>query len=175
MPIFDYVCSGCGSSKEHLYLGSESIPDSIACSCVSSSTRSGVYSFNPVGPIWSGLEDYSKAIYGTSGMMRGQEVRTYKDIKKFEEENSFVRTDPNSVKYRSSVDDMKQEALELDRVAEQDGREAVADHIYKQEMKDATGWTNTQYNRWKEISDACDPTDAQLAGGTNCGNTPDPV
>ena len=175
MPIFDYVCSGCNASKEQIYLGSESIPDTVDCVCGGVSTRSNIHSFRHVGPVWSDLEDYSKAIYGTSGMMRGKEVKTYKDIKKFEDEHCFVRTDTRSAKYRSSVDDMKQESLELNLVAKQGGREAAADHIYKQEMKDATGWTNTQYNRWKEISDACDPTDAQLAGGTVCGNTPDPI
>lgn len=175
MPIFDYICKCCGSSDERLFLGSDVVPDSIPCACGFTSIRSGVYSFNPVGPIWSDLEDYSKAIYGSSGMMRGKEVKTYKDIKKFEEENSFVRTDTSSAKYRSSVDDMKQESLEMNRIRGQDGHEAVADYIYKQEMKDATGWTNSEYNRWKEISDDCKPTDADLSGGTVCGDTPDPV
>lgn len=175
MPIFDYTCSGCGKSEEKIYLGSENIPKTVGCDCGDSAVRSDVNRFGIVGPIWSNLEDYSKAFYGSHGMRNGKEVRSYKDVKKFEEENSYVRLDTGSVKYRSAMDDMKQEALETDRVMASGGHEAVADYIYKQEMKDATGWSDSEYHNWKEISDGCKPTDADLSGGTVCGNAADPV
>tara|TARA_R100000458_G_C8256547_1_gene232602 strand:+ start:561 stop:1085 length:525 start_codon:yes stop_codon:yes gene_type:complete len=154
MPIHRYQCGSCSGVLEELFLGSEKILDELDCDCGGVAKRSQINRFRHVGPVFEDLEAYTGAFYSQKQQANGARVRSYKDVKRFENENNLARISPDSQAWKHQVENAKQEEYEMSCVKQESGRAGVADYIYKKEMQDVTGWSDMKYSRWKTTHDA---------------------
>ena len=154
MPIHRYKCESCGGILEELFLGSEPILEKLDCSCGGVADINQINRFRHVGPVFEDLDAYTGAFYSKRQQANGARVRSYKDVKRFENENNLARISPGSRSWKNQVESSKQESYEMARIKKESGRVGVADYIYKKEMQDTTGWSDLKYSRWKTIHDA---------------------
>ena len=146
MPMFMYECESCSSKFEELFLSPNSKTETTECHfCDNVATKCGVQRFTHVGPVFEGLDDYSIAF--------GKEVKTYKDIKKIEDENGWSRMTHDSKQYKDYVSSSKQELYEMSESYIDGGHVGLADHITMKEVQDGTGWSKSKYKNWKSKSD----------------------
>lgn len=149
MPMFMYECRSCSNKFEELFLSSKSDTSKTSCHfCNESATKCGIQRFTHVGPVSDGLDDYSIAF--------GKEVKTYKEIKKLEDENGWSRMTHDSQNYKDYVSSSKQEMYEMGEAYNKGSYVGVSDHIHKKEMVDSTGWSDSKYNKWKTASDTAE-------------------
>tara|TARA_Y100000034_G_C6800155_1_gene358905 strand:- start:24 stop:524 length:501 start_codon:yes stop_codon:yes gene_type:complete len=139
---------------EELFLGSETVLEKIDCPCGGVAEINQVNRFRHVGPVFEDLDAYTGAFYSTRQQANGARVRSYKDVRRFENENNLARISPGSQSWKDQVESSKQESYEMACIKKEDGRDGVADYIYKKEMQDVTGWSDLKYSRWKTIHDA---------------------
>ena len=154
MPIHRYKCASCSGILEELFLGSDQILDKLDCSCGGVAEKNQINRFRHVGPVFEDLDAYTGAFYSTRQQANGARIRSYKDVKRFENENNLARVTPESRSWKDQVESSKQEEHEMARIKKEAGRGGVADYIYKKEMQDVTGWSDLKYSRWKTIHDA---------------------
>jgi len=146
MPMFMYECSSCGIKFEELFLSSNANTDTTDCShCGKIASKCGVQKFTHVGPVFEGLDDYSIAF--------GKEVKSYKDIKKLEDENGWSRMSHDSQRYKDYVASSKQEMYEMGEAYNKGSHVGLADHITKKEIQDGTGWSDQKYHQWRSKAD----------------------
>lgn len=154
MPIFDYSCTDCNKTFEELFLSGTAPPDIVECHfCDEPAKKNGVQHFRHVGPVFEDLESYTNAFYSQKSQANGKQIRSYKDVQKFEQAqglNRITQESPANVQYRERV---REEEHEMSEVKRTDGRVGVADYIYKKEMQDSTGWSDSKYDKWKSAHD----------------------
>jgi len=154
VPIHEYKCRSCRFLFEELFLGSTPIPEEDKCpECGGVSAKVKVSWFRHVGPVFEDLDSYTSNMYTKKQRAAGKEIRSYKDVKKFEQDNNLCRISPGSSIHRHSVESVREEQYEMSRVENDCGREGVADYIYKKEMQDSTGWSDSKYATWKTMHD----------------------
>lgn len=154
MPIHRYKCESCSGILEELFLGSEPILEKLDCDCGGVAERSQINRFRHVGPVFEDLEAYTGAFYSQKQQANGASIRSYKDVKRFENENNLARVNPDSQAWKHQAESAKQEEYEMACIKNKSGRSGVADYIYKKEMQDCTGWSDLKYSRWKTNHDA---------------------
>ena len=146
MPMFMYECRSCGNKFEELFLSPGAETSQTECHfCDAVAHKCGVQRFTHVGPVFEGLHDYSVAF--------GKEVKSYKDIKKIEDENQWSRVEPGSQAHKDYIYSSKQEMFEMGEAYNEGSHVGLANHIHKKEMLDSTGWSETKYHKWKAASD----------------------
>lgn len=154
MPIFDYSCESCGETFEELFFSTNAPPKLIDCHfCDEKATKHDVHPFRHVGPVFEDLDAYTDAFYSKKAQANGKRVRSYKDVQLFEQENGLDRITYGSSTHLQSVEKVHEEMHEMDQIKKSDGRTGVADYIYKKEMQDSTGWSDSKYKTWKGAHD----------------------
>ncbi len=155
MPIFMYECDSCDNRFEEIFMSRSKIEDVVDCHfCGEDAKRLQVNRFRHIGPVFEGLEDYSQVF--------GREMKTYKQIKKFEEENGMERMAHDSQKYKDYREESIQELYEMSNAANKGGFTGCADHITKKEMQSSTGWSDMKYSKWKST---CEATESAARSG----------
>ena len=149
MPMFMYECDSCSSKFEELFLSSKADTSQTDCHfCDKKATKCSIQHFTHVGPVFEGMDDYSIAF--------GKEVKTYKDIKKLEDENGWSRMTHDSQAYKDYVSSSKQEMYEMGEAYNKGSHVGLADHITKKEIQDGTGWSDHKYQTWRTKADAAE-------------------
>jgi putative FmdB family regulatory protein len=159
MPIYDYVCATCDSRREHLFLAGEPAPDTKDCEdCgLDEAHRSDVNRFRIVGPVFADMERYNSALLTPQQRRSGMEFKSGKEIERYEASNGLRRLDPHSTEARTiRAENMDEDRMYRDRSA-RDGEQAALDHMDKNDVQAATGWTDARYAKQKELSDAIAP------------------
>ena len=157
MPIFMYECGSCNKKFEELFLSRKEIEETVDCHfCDSPASKAGVQRFRHIGPVFEDLEHYTNNFYSAKQRADGKAVRSYKDIQKLEAENNFSRLDPESAEYRNYVESNKQEMFEMGQAYNKGSHVGLTDHIYKKEMQDSTGWSDSKYKKWKSAADTAE-------------------
>ena len=155
MPIFMYECDSCDNRFEEIFMSRSSIEDVVDCHfCGEDANKLQVNRFRHVGPVFEGLEEYSQTF--------GREMKSYKQIKQFEEANGMTRIPHDSQRYADYREESVQELYEMSEAANKGGFTGCADHITKKEMQSTTGWSDMKYSKWKST---CDSTEKAARSG----------
>lgn len=149
MPMFMYECKSCSNKFEELFLSSKTDTAKTECHfCPETATKCSIQLFTHIGPVSGGLDDYSIAF--------GREVKTYKEIQKIEDENGWSRMTHDSQQYKDYVSSSKQEMYEMGEAYNKGSHVGLTDHIYKKEMVEGTGWSDSKYAKWKTAADTAE-------------------
>ena len=149
MPMFMYECRSCDNKFEELFMSANTDTDTADCHfCSETARKCEIQRFTHVGPVFEGLEDYSAAF--------GQEVKTYKDIKRIEDENGWSRMEHGSQAHKDYVSSSKQEMYEMGEAYNKGSHVGLADHISMKEVQDGTGWSKSKYKSWKSAADSAE-------------------
>ena len=156
MPIFEYECSSCKGKNEEIFFPRDDIPDEMNCPCGDTRSRVRVYKISVVGPVWDKLEDYNSTLLSSKERASGKELKSKKDIDRWERERGLVRMDPASSEARMYAEETEAEADTIKKLHKTDGRSGVVDYLDKTSILSGTSWDGAQYNRWKEANDAAE-------------------
>ena len=155
MPIFDFRCSGCDFKFENLFLAGEDVVDSAPCpKCSANSDRVKIGRFRVVGPVFEHMEFYENALLSKSERRAGARFKSAKEITNWEEERGLSRLSHDTSQYNQYIEESLYEAHTMSSIKNTDGRSGVADWIEKTETLESTSLNNSQYSRYKELSDA---------------------
>lgn len=154
MPWMEYECNK-GHRFDELFLGTETVPDVLACRCGALADRRTVYRFRVVGPVFEHLETYEKALFTDRERAQGKRIRSAKDIAAAEREQGIHREDATF--YRVAREEMQHEDWQIKQAADGDSEKAL-DFVEDMQMKEATGWDNKQLNEYKEAVNAVEAT-----------------
>jgi hypothetical protein len=151
MPLHRFCCT-LGHTIEELFRISDDVPDALVCPrCGDRAVRTvGVVYTN--GPVWDGLEFYNQALLSPAQRRAGQEFKTASQIARWEREQGLQRTSDPERKFWAEKG--RDETSTRKRIVSEDGQQAEAKWVYKQEMQDSTGWSDSQYIDWKDKNDA---------------------
>ena len=61
-------------------------------------------------------------------------------------------------RYKDYVSNAKQEMYEMGEAYNKGSHVGLTDHIYKKEMIDGTGWSESKYAKWKSKADVVETT-----------------
>lgn len=171
MPVFDYECSKCNARFEEVFLCGETIEDVMPClSCDSPCERVLIYAFHCNGLEDHQLESMEKALFTTKQRAaghklrqsdsselrkRGEELRfkTHSDLRRFEDSRGWRRLDPKASEYKNRMDELMDDDSDIKRIQTTDGADAAADFINKSDIREKTGWSSSQYDRWRNLTD----------------------
>jgi len=155
MPFYDYEC-GNGHVHEAMVDASRCNELRVCPSCQADARKVWLQAPGLMGPIFSNVEQYEGALLTKRQRESGVRITSKKDLDALEAKHGLTRVDPNSRAQRARMADQKDEARDIERIKATEGRAAVADHLAKTTMKQAMGWDNNQYGRWKELKDAAE-------------------
>lgn len=154
MPLYNYTCTD-GHTFEELVKQNSYGP--IACEvpgCTCIANRDTVYEVTTVGPVFEKLEEFNKTLLSNKQRRAGFELKSKAQIEAFEEKNNLRRRDPNSISTKQAISDCLDDHHDISNIKKRDGQKAAADHVYKTEMQQATGWNDAKYANWKRGHDA---------------------
>lgn len=151
MPLFDYTCGTCGFEEEELVDDAAVV---LPCACKGSRRARTVARLHVVGPVFSGMEDFEKATLGVQQMKAGVRFRGAKDIEKWEHERGLERASAAEIARMHEFN--HDESNTMKRVEREGGTQAVQDYALRTEVQERTGWSDSQYTRWKEHTDAAE-------------------
>jgi hypothetical protein len=144
MPIINYTCSSGHRVRRIMY---QDIPDKVPCHCGLDAHRK-ISTFVLGSEVFFDLAQSEDMILGKN---RKTSFRDAKDKKAWEKEQGVV---PCSAKeMRESREYATDQIVDQEKIIATGGVEAWYDHGDKQEIIEKTGWTDSQYNRWKEVND----------------------
>lgn len=154
MPLYDYTCTDGHTFEELVEQDSfGTMPcDYEECTCIAN--RSTVYVVATIGPVFEKLEEFNKTLLSNKQRRAGAELKTKSQIEAFEEKNNLRRRDPNSVSTKQAISDCLDDHRDISTIKERDGVNAAADHVYKTEMQQSTGWNDARYTNWKRGHDS---------------------
>ena len=159
-----YRCSG-GHQFDELFLGTETVPDVLACNCGKLADRRTVYRTNIVGPVFEHLEKYESVLFSPAERRAGARIRSKADLERVENEQGIYREDASF--YRVARDEQMHEAHLIQKAGEAGGREGAMDFVDDMNIKEKTGWDDRQLNVWKEQVNAVEasaPEPASVSG-----------
>jgi len=182
VPCYEHVCD-CGWKTEDLYRRHHDAPDTdvpVALECPSCGGRAT----RPVsktyvnGPVFEGLERFNNALVphkmrkervevidGELCEVGPLELKTAKDIERFEESQGLVRTEPGSDRWNQVIEAQKDDASSIEAAVRTGGMDGGGDYIAKTEIQESLGWGETRYNTWKSQTDEAQRSyDADAAG-----------
>jgi len=174
MPLFDYTCE-CGAGDVDVLVFGDPDMQPHSCSlCGKTMQRKGVYKLTTVGPVWANVEAYERALLTPQERASpeqgglGLRITGPDDVRILEErmlqQHGLRPLDPSSAECVQSIErDLDLEA-ESRRVLREEAKhapmevaiEAAAQHIEKVEIKEESGWTDTEYTRWSNTYEAAE-------------------
>ena len=155
MPMYDYRCE-----NEHVFealVPADKTDLPRPCpDCGTSSRQVWLTAPGLVGPVFSDVDKYEAALLTKKQRAAGVRITSKRDLDALEAKHGLSRVDTASRAHKARIEDQKDEARDIERIKATEGRAAVADHLAKTTMKQAMGWDNSQYGRWKELKDAAE-------------------
>lgn len=152
MPVHTYFCSTCQSCADEIFLGSETVPQTLTCLCGATMERGRVYRFRHVGPVFHDLMQIEENLLGKTKMAQGQRIRSKRDVEKWEKDNNLVRCTAQQA--RVNMEYSEEMAYEQGKIISTEGRDGWFEHCNKSDIKNITGWDDNQYVRWRNMNNA---------------------
>lgn len=152
MPTYTYVCHVCRVSMDEFFTTYDSSPDSVRCFCGADMNRGSVYQFKLVGPVFHDLMEIEKTVLGNKGLQSGKRIRGKKDLEKWERDNKLVRCSAKEAREgHEYYSDMSSDQADI---RSREGNDGWFEHCNRNDIKDITGWSESQYQRWRSMSNA---------------------
>jgi len=150
MPLYDYVCHECDAHSEELVYDLPA-KKTMPCDCGHNMRKVSVHRFRHIGPVFEDLMAAEERLLGVKGLKAGKRLRGKKDIERWERENGLTACTQQEA--RISREYALEEAHEQDTIVRSQGADAYHKKKDKDSIKDVTGWTESQYTRWKGATD----------------------
>lgn len=157
MPMFEYSCE-CGAKAEHLHRFSDTSdgcpPDAFYCPKCDGGLlkRHTVYRIQVLGPVFEHMESMNKALLTSKQRKAGKELKTAKDIERYEQEHNLYRPEAHTA--RIQLQEQAHDAACIELAAKGGGLDGALDYIDTTEIMEATGWDKSKTTRWKDTADA---------------------
>ena len=152
MPTYTYICSDCRVSMDEMFRSYEESPENMTCFCGSEMSRGSIYQFRLVGPIFHDLMQIEKQLLGNKGLQSGKRIRGKKDVEKWEREHKLVRC--TAKEERMGREYYADTRSQQEDIVSREGKDAWYEHCDRGDIKDITGWTEPQYQRWRSMNNA---------------------
>jgi len=156
MPLYDYRCTSGHVFERMRPWAEDGDPHACAVCEVAVARRVILKAPRLVGPVFSDVEKFERALLTPQQRAAGVRITSQKDIDRIERKLGMSRVDPSSRASRAVMDDQRDDASDRARAFAEGGHAAVMDHNVKTEMQGALGWSDTRYSQWKEMKDAAD-------------------
>ncbi len=183
MPLRNYLCMNFdnhrGSYARSEELVSHDPPATWPCVCGSEAKlETRPLRFRHIGPVSSGLEGFNDALLGPGERKAGAELKTGRQIERWEQERGLSRQDGNGQVWREHLEQLADEASEMDAARAEGGQAAALEWVRERNILDVTDWTQADYVRWRNASDGIqsdlssgklDGSPLLADGGVECG------
>jgi putative FmdB family regulatory protein len=158
MPLREFDCRRCGRTTEEIFRLSEDVPGRVECEhCGGQAvfrevSRSNIHTLGH-----HEAEAYNRVFFGAKERanpgFRG--VTSRKDVEAMEEHLGLGRRlEPGTAEYVAALEHQQDEAAEVARVQAEGGDEAVLDWELKKSVQEETGWSDSDYVRWEQETEA---------------------
>lgn len=152
MPTYTYTCPECRCAKDEFFVNYKDSLDTMVCFCGGTMGKDTVYTFKLVGPVFHDLMQIEETLLGKQALKAGKRLRGKRDIERWERENGLVRcTAKEEREGHEYYCDTRSEQSEILARAGQDG---WFEHVNRGDIKDITGWSESQYLRWRNMNNA---------------------
>jgi putative FmdB family regulatory protein len=160
MPLYEFVCYACGAHNEQVRRVSERDHPCACPRCGDPMIRTRIHPVSlPPSSAPSALEATEAALFSpaerAAAARDGRRLLTGPaDIARYERDHGLSRIDPGSAQAATARADAVDQARDDAALRRQEGTDAVADRIVRDEVQALTGWDNAHYSRWKDAQDA---------------------
>ena len=152
MPVYGYVCKLCKIIAEELYFDPDDAPQTAKCLCGGMMQRSNIHRFRHVGPVFHDLMQVEKQLLGAKGLKEGKRLRGKRDIENWERANGLVRT--TARQQRVNDEYANEMVYEQGKIVNSEGKDGWFEHVNRGDIKRITGWSESQYVRWRNLNNA---------------------
>lgn len=176
MPVYGYACQNCRMVAEELYFDPDAAPDTAICLCGGLMKRRNINRFRHVGPVFHDLMQIEHQLLGSQGLKAGKRIRGKRDIENWERENGLVRT--TSQQQRINDEYAHEMVYQQGEIVQQEGKDGWFEHVNKSDIKNITGWSDSQYVRWRNLNNAEESrigSDGSGSGKHDPGGTDSPA
>jgi len=171
MPVFDFKCSSCSGVFEEVFLCGDPVEDTLPCRfCDESAGRVVIAAFRVGGLEGHQLDDLERQMFTPKQRAaghrlrqsdnpvlrdRGNELRfrSGRDLERYEESKGWKRVESGTAEYKRNISNLLDDQSDIRNIREREGLEAATEHINKTDIKAKTGWGESQYSRWKNLTD----------------------
>tara|TARA_R110002020_G_scaffold95554_3_gene229182 strand:+ start:9121 stop:9615 length:495 start_codon:yes stop_codon:yes gene_type:complete len=151
MPLYYYACTSCDLVTEHLVdVDDQQKPQICGCGGLSNYLPQ-LLRFRHVGPVFADMMEIEDKLLTSKQKRQGMRLRDGRDVKKWERDNKLtVCTEQEVREGREYSMDM---ASKQKKALAEGGNDAWADEVDRMDITSTTGWSDSQYQRWKTMTD----------------------
>ena len=151
MPLYKYKCTSCDYIDEYIVDVDDQNSVQICEECGGLANYYPFFKFRHVGPVFADLMDIEDRLLSTKQRQAGMRIRDHRDVEKWERDNKLTVCTEQEIKENReySMDLVSQQK----KVMSEGGMSAWADEVDRMDIQSSTGWSDTQYDRWKTLTD----------------------
>ena len=151
MPLYKYKCTSCDYIDEYIVDVDDQNSVQICEECGGLANYYPFFKFRHVGPVFADLMDIEDRLLSTKQRQAGMRIRDHRDVEKWERDNKLTVCTEQEIKENReySMDLVSQQK----KVMSEGGMSAWADEVDRMDIQSTTGWSDTQYDRWKSLTD----------------------
>lgn len=151
MPLYKYKCTSCDYIDEYIVDVDDQNSVQICEECGGLANYYPFFKFRHVGPVFADLMDIEDRLLSTKQRQAGMRIRDHRDVEKWERDNKLTVCTEQEIKENReySMDLVSQQK----KVMSEGGMSAWADEVDRMDIQSTTGWSDTQYDRWKTLTD----------------------
>jgi len=151
MPCYYYKCTTCEIIDEFIVDVEKRSEVQICDGCGGLANHFPYLKFRHIGPVFSDAMEIEEQILSKKQRGDGMRIRDHRDLKKWEQDNKLVRCTDKEV---TAGEEHSQDLISMQsRCIKEGGRQHYYDEVDKMDIQESTGWGDTQYNRWKTMTD----------------------
>ena len=151
MPIYKYQCTSCDFIDEYIVDVDDQNNVQICDQCGGLANYYPFFKFRHVGPVFADLMEIEDRLLSPKQRKAGMRIKDHRDVAKWESQNKLTRCTAQEVKEsRERSLDLVQMQQETEKA---EGKQGWAEKVDKMDIQETTGWSDTQYSRWKTMTD----------------------
>ena len=151
MPCYYYKCTTCEYIDEFIVDVEKREKVQICEKCGGLANHFPYFKFRHIGPVFSDAMEIEEKILSRKQRAQGMRIRDHRDLKKWEQDNKLVRCTDKEVE---QGEEYSQDLISMqNKCIKEGGRQHYYDEVDRMDIQSETGWSDTQYNRWKTMTD----------------------
>ena len=151
MPLYKYKCTSCDYIDEFIVDVEDQNNIQICEECGGIANFFPYFKFRHVGPVFSDLMEIEDRLLSTKQKAAGMRIKDRRDVERWERDNKLTVCTEQEVKQNLEYSqDMA--AMQQKTIAES-GHNGWAEKVDRMDIQEKTGWSDGQYDRWKEMTD----------------------
>lgn len=151
MPIYKYQCTSCDFIDEYIVDVDDQNNVQICDQCGGLANYYPFFKFRHVGPVFADLMEIEDRLLSPKQRKAGMRIKDHRDVSKWESQNKLTRCTAQEIK------ESRERSLEMVHMQQEtertEGKNGWAEKVDKMDIQETTGWSDTQYTRWKTMTD----------------------